>query len=51
MSHYQLVHIEMANVAEWMRQNRLSLSANKSEFMVISHNGEARGHACHALHD
>ena len=29
--------IEMANVAGWMRQNRLSLNANKSEFMVISH--------------
>ena len=26
----------MANFAEWMRQNRLSLNANKSEFTVIS---------------
>ena len=31
------IEIEMANVAEWMRQNRLSLNANKSEFMVIRH--------------
>ena len=31
------VEIEMANVAEWMRQNRRSLNANKSEFMVIRH--------------
>ena len=30
------IDIEMANVAEWMRQNRLSLNANKCEFMVIS---------------
>jgi len=30
------IDIEMANFAEWMRQNRLSLNANKSEFMVIS---------------
>ena len=29
------IEIQMANVAEWMRQNRLSLNANKSEFMVI----------------
>ena len=28
---------EMANVAEWMMQNRLSLNANKCEFMVIRH--------------
>ena len=31
------IEIEMANVADWMRQNRLSLNANKSEFMVIRH--------------
>ena len=31
------IDIEVANVAEWIRQNRLSLNANKSEFMVISH--------------
>ena len=31
------VEIEMANVAEWMRQNRRSLNAKKSEFMVIRH--------------
>ena len=31
------IEIEMANVAEWMRQNRLSLNANKIEFMVIRH--------------
>ena len=31
------IEIEMANVAEWMRQNRLSLDVNKSEFMVIRH--------------
>ena len=31
------IEIEMANVAEWMRQNRLSLNANKSQFMVIRH--------------
>ena len=31
------IEIEMANVAEWMRQNRLSLNANKSKFMVIRH--------------
>ena len=28
---------EMANVAEWMRLNKLSLNADKSEFMVIGH--------------
>ena len=28
------IDFEMANV-EWMRQNRLSLNANKSEFIVI----------------
>ena len=27
----------MANVAEWMRLNKLSLNADKSEFMVIGH--------------
>ena len=31
------IEIEMANFAEWMRQNRLSLNAKKSEFMVIRH--------------
>ena len=31
------IEIEMANVAEWMRQNRLSLNANKCKFMVIRH--------------
>ena len=31
------IEIEMANVAEWMRQGRVSLRANKSEFMVIRH--------------
>ena len=31
------IDFEMANVAEWMRQNRLSLNANKSEVMVIIH--------------
>ena len=31
------VDIEMANVAEWTRQNGLSVNANKSEFMVKIH--------------
>ena len=31
------IEIEMVNVAERMRHNRLSLNANKSEFMVIRH--------------
>ena len=31
------IDIEMANVAEWMRQNRLRLNANRGVFMVISH--------------
>ena len=31
------IEIEMANLAEWMRQNRLRLNANKSQFMVIRH--------------
>ena len=29
------INIEMANVTEWMRKNRLSLNANKSDFMAI----------------
>ena len=29
------IEIEMANALEWMRQNRLSLNANKNGFMVI----------------
>ena len=32
----------MVNVAEWMRQNRLSSNTNKSEFMVISHSRHHR---------
>ena len=31
------IDIEMTNVAEWMRQNRLSLNANESEVMGVSH--------------
>ena len=31
------IEIEMANVAEWMRQNKLHLNANKSEFMAKRH--------------
>ena len=27
----------MTNIAEWMRLNKLSLNADKSEFMVIGH--------------
>ena len=29
------IDIEMANVVEWMKQDRLSLNTNKSQFMVI----------------
>ena len=25
------------NIAEWMRQNKLSLNTNKTEYMVIGH--------------
>lgn len=28
---------EIANIAEWLRQNKLSLYADKSEFLVIDH--------------
>ena len=31
------IDTEMANFAEWMRQNWLSLNRNKSEFMIIRH--------------
>ena len=31
------IDIEMANDTEWIRQNRLSLNAGKSEFMLIVH--------------
>ena len=31
------IDIEIANVAEWMSQNKFSLNANKSEIMVKSH--------------
>ena len=31
------INNEMSNVAEWMRLNKLSLNADKSEFMVIGH--------------
>ena len=27
----------MANIAEWMRKDKLSLNTDKSEFMVIGH--------------
>ena len=31
------INIEMGNIAEWMWLNKLSLNADKSEFMVIGH--------------
>ena len=31
------INNEMTNIAEWMRLNKLSLSAYKSEFMAIGH--------------
>ena len=31
------INMEMANVVEWMSQNKLSLFANESEFKVIRH--------------
>ena len=31
------INDEMTNIAEWMRLNKLSLNADKSEFMVIGH--------------
>ena len=31
------INNEMTSIAEWMRQNKLSLNADKSEFMVIGH--------------
>ena len=32
------INMELANISEWMRSNKLSLNARKSEFLIVGHN-------------
>ena len=34
---------ELTNISEWMRQNKLSLNANKSEFLIVGHKRQLNG--------
>ena len=34
---------ELANISEWMRSNKLSLNANKSEFLIVGHKRQLNG--------
>ena len=37
---YNDLRAEADNVAEWLRQNRLSLNTDKTEYMVVSTKGK-----------
>ena len=34
---------ELTNISKWMRQNKLSLNANKSEFLIVGHKRQLNG--------
>ena len=34
---------ELTNISEWMKQNKLSLNANKSEFLIVGHKRQHGG--------
>ena len=34
---------ESANISEWMRSNKPSLNANKSEFLIVGHKRQLNG--------
>ena len=34
---------ELTNISEWMRSNKLSLNASKSEFLIVCHKRELNG--------
>ena len=37
------MRIELTSVSGWMRQNKLSLDANKSEFLIVGDKGQLNG--------
>ena len=34
---------ELTNISEWMRQNKLSLNANKSDLLIVGHKRQLNG--------
>ena len=34
---------ELTNISEWMRSNKLSLNASKSEFLIVGHKRQPNG--------